>query len=136
MHDAEVQQKFIQLRALGQSFDTISKTLEVSKGTLVAWSRKFRFDIQNLRAIEMEALQEQLLASREKRARDLAEQLRRIEAELGTRDLADVPTPRLYGLADSLRRQILQETGQMVFGTHPRDILPDEYRERPQEWQP
>lgn len=56
MHDVEVQQKFIQLRSQGLTFDRIAKELNVCRGTLINWSRKFRFEIQNLRAIELESL--------------------------------------------------------------------------------
>ena len=61
-----------------------------SKGTLINWSRKFQFQIGNERAIEMEALQEQLIP-RAKSGPALAEQLKRVEAELATRDLTQVP---------------------------------------------
>jgi len=50
------------------TFSRIAQELNVSRGTLVNWSRKFQFEIKNMRAIELEALQEQLIASRETRA--------------------------------------------------------------------
>lgn len=136
MHDVEVQQKFIQLRSQGQTFDRIAKELNVSRGTLITWSRKFRFEIQNLRAIELESLQEQLVATREVRARALAEQLRRVEEELNKRDLAAVSTSRLYSLAETLRRQVLRETGAIHFTTPLKEIPNDEYCEHAQDWNP
>ena len=71
--DAETQQKFILLRAQGATFARIAQELGVARGTLVNWSRKFQFDINNLRAMELEHLQEQLIATREQRARLLAD---------------------------------------------------------------
>lgn len=136
MHDAEVQQQFISLRAKGQSFAAIAEALNVSRGTLVNWSRKFRFEIQNLHAIEMEALQEQLIASKEVRAKALAQQLCRVETELTSRNLADIPTAKLFSLAESLRRQIVQETGDITFTAPIRQIPDDEYCEHVQDWNP
>ena len=136
MLDAEIQQRFIALRSQGWSFARIAKELNVCKQTLINWSRKFQFQIQNLRAIELEALQHQLLDSQEIRLRALADQLRRAEAELAKRDLADIPTGRLYSLVDSLRRQILQETGRMQFTTPLNEIPNDEFREQVQDWTP
>jgi transposase len=136
MHSTDVQKKFIQLRSQGLTFDRIAKELNVSRGTLINWSRKFRFEIQNLRAIELESLQEQLLATREIRARALTEELRRVEEELKKRDLASVSTGRLYGLAEALRRQVLRETGAMQFTTPSEGIPDDEYYEQVQDWNP
>ncbi|HZM86356.1 MAG TPA: hypothetical protein VFF31_07335 [Blastocatellia bacterium] len=105
MIEAEKQQKFIQLRSQGWSFARIAQELDVAKGTLIALSRKLQFEIQNQRALELEALQEQLVASREARARALAEHLYRVEQELQKRDLSQVSTGRLFGLAESRERE-------------------------------
>ncbi len=134
MKDQETQQRFVHLRAQGWSFARIAVELDVSKGTLINWSRKFQFEIGNQRAIELEALQEQLVSTREVRARALAEQLKRVEAELATRDLTQVSTGRLFGLAHSLRQQILAETGALKFTSPIKDIPDDEYHEQVQDW--
>ncbi len=136
MKDQPVQSQFIQLRALGRSFASIARELDVSKPTLIAWSRKFRFEIQNLRAIEDEALLEQVCAARDARIRSLAGQLKAIEAELAGRDFASVPTPRLFGLAESLRRQLRVELGPAEFVSTVKDIPNDEYCEEVQQWLP
>src|SRR5512146_270209 len=56
MNDVETQQRFVFLRAEGWSFARIAEDLQVSKPTLIKWSRKFQFDIQNQRAIIVESL--------------------------------------------------------------------------------
>lgn len=136
MKDQQVQSQFIQLRALGRSFASIARELNVSKPTLIAWSRKFRFEIQNLRAIEAEALLEQVCATRDARIQALAGQLKTIEAELAGRDFASVSTPRLFGLAESLRRQLRVELGPAEFVSTVKDIPSDEYCEEVQQWLP
>ena len=136
MKDQESQSRFIFMRSQGKTFAHIAEQLSVSRGTLVNWSRKFRFEIQNLRAVELEDLQAKLLSTREIRARALSEELQRVEQELKKRDLADVPTARLYSLADTLRRQILRETGEIQFTSPIKEIPNEEYCEQVQDWAP
>jgi hypothetical protein len=62
--------------------------------------------------MELEGLQEQRVTTREIRVRALGEQFAKVERELKNRDVAELSTSRLYGLADSLRWQILHETGR------------------------
>ena len=129
MKDQETQQKFVDLRARGRSFDRIAEELQVSKRTLIEWSRKFQFEIQNQRAIELEALRERYLATREEQVRQLGERLREVEAELAT--------PRLFTLAGSLRRQLLHATGdELRFSAPVQSIPAEEYHDEAQEWTP
>ena len=99
MKDLETIQRFIQLRVAGWSFVRIAAEFNVTKPTLIQWSRRHQFDIHNLRAVETEALAETYFASRRERWEQIGRDLRRVEAELAQRDLADVPTARLLGLA-------------------------------------
>ena len=110
MHDEKIVQRFIELRAQGQPFARIATELNVSKPTLIAWSRKHQFQIQNLKAVELEALASRWLASVTDRVNALGQQLGKIEAEIATRDVKDLTTAQLYTLARSLRRQIEQAT--------------------------
>jgi hypothetical protein len=136
MNDVEIQQRFVFLRAEGWSFARIAEDLQVSKPTLIKWSRKFQFDIQNQRAIFIETLQEKWLSTLDLRVNALGEQLRKVEAEIAKRDIATLPTGRLFALADSLRRQIKTETGPIRFTTPVSDIPSDEYHEQVQDWKP
>lgn len=134
MKDLETQQRFVELRTQGWTFARIAAELKVCKRTLVHWSRKFQFEIQNQRAIQLEELQEQLLSSRENRARVLAEQLQTVEAELKTRSISELSTSRLFALAQTLRQQILHETGTPRFISPINEIPQDEYHEQVQNW--
>ncbi len=134
MKDMETQQRFVQLRAQGWSYARIAAELKVARGTVINWSRKFRFEIGNQRAIELESLQEELISSCETRARALAGQLQHVEKELAARDLSQVSTSRLFSLAHSLRRQIMQETGRLQFVSPLGDIPGEEYHEQVQNW--
>ena len=136
MNDIETQQRFVFLRSQGWSFARIAEDLKVSKPTLINWSRKFQFDIQNQRAINVEALQEKWLSTRDVRVNALGENLRKVEAELAKRDLTTVPTRQLFSLAGSLRREIKHETGTLQFTSPISQIPNDEYHEQVQDWNP
>jgi hypothetical protein len=134
MQDIEVQQRFVLLRSQGWSYVRIAQELGVCKRTLINWSRRFQYEINNQRVIELEALQEKLVASREARAQALAGQLRAVEEELKKRDLAQVPTARLFSIAESLRREIIRETGHVSFTSPIEEIPKEEYHEQIQNW--
>src|SRR5437879_5539912 len=106
MHTPETFQRFIELRAQGWTYARLMTELNVTKPTLIAWNRKHQFEIQNLRAIELEALRNKWLASTSERVNSLGDQLHRVETELARRDLAALSTPQLMSAARNLRRQI------------------------------
>jgi len=91
----DTKEKFIQLRAGGLSFDKISKKLNVSKPTLIEWSKELRTEIANLKAIELEALQEKYYISKKKRIELLGSQLDKVNKELEKRKLSEIPTDKL-----------------------------------------
>ncbi len=54
------QDLFIEMRTNGQSYNSIAKKLKVSKSTLIKWSREFRNEINNAKALELESLREEI----------------------------------------------------------------------------
>jgi len=136
MNDVETQQRFVHLRAEGWSFARIADELKISKPTLINWSRKFQFDIQNHRAINIEALHEKWLSTREARVAALGQQLQKVETELAKRDLTSLPTHQLFTLAESLRRQVKRETGPMQFTSPVSQIPQNELHTQAQDWSP
>ncbi|MEY4388046.1 MAG: hypothetical protein RLY20_3329 [Verrucomicrobiota bacterium] len=134
MHDDKIVQRFIELRAQGRTFAELTSELGVSKPTLIAWSRKHQFQIQNLKQIELEALAVRWLASITDRVNALGGQLQKIEAELATREVKELGTVQLYSLARSLRRQIAELTGSVQFTSSVRDIPDEEYHDQVQDW--
>ena len=134
MHSPETIQRFIELRAQGRTYAQLMAELNVTKPTLIAWSRKHQFEIQNLRAIELEALRDKWLASTTERVNSLGEQLRRVESELANRDLTGLSTTQLMAAARMLRRQIEQATGPLEFTLPLDDIPAAEQHEQVQDW--
>jgi transcriptional regulator with XRE-family HTH domain len=103
--DPALVERFIELRAQGWSFARLAAELNVSKPTLINWSRLHQHRIRNLRLIEMEAVAEQLKVSRRHCLESLATDERRLREELANRDLKDIPTTRLLQLVAALRKE-------------------------------
>jgi hypothetical protein len=136
MIDNQTKERFIALRAIGWSFARISSELNISKPTLINLSRKLQFEIQNARAVEMEELAQQYLSTREERIKLLGRQLKTVEEELAKRDIATLPTTRLFSLAASLRKQIQSEGGEVVFTTPTNEIPEIERVAEVHDWKP
>lgn len=111
----KTKQQFIELRANNESLAKIAKKLKVSKTTLIAWSKEYELDIQNLRAVSYEALHEQYKVGQQHRLEMWSEQLEAVRAELKQRGLADVPTPKLIELLDTLSEKLKNEAYNVVF---------------------
>lgn len=110
MHSTDTKSKFLQLRAKGWSLARISKDIEVSVRTLVDWNRQHRDELQILRTVEIEALQEKLLATHEQELTALTEQLKRLEQEISKRHIDIISTENLFRLAAATRAQIRKLT--------------------------
>ncbi len=134
MKDQETVQKFIELRAQGLSYRAIARQLNVALGTLVHWSREHQHLIENLRGIEWEDFLARILAPKQQRIQALAAELRRLEAELAGRDLSSIPTARLHGLVELLRRRLERESGGLQFNAGVQLSRDDDTREAIQQW--
>lgn len=98
MKDQATKNRFIELRAIGWSYDRIAKELQVSKQSLIFWSKEFSLQISNLRAIELEAIQEEFCLLKRQRIEVLGQNLRAIKEELKKRDLAEIPAEKLINI--------------------------------------
>jgi len=65
MKSREIIEKFIALRALGETYDEIKIELEVSKPTLVRWGREFKEEITLLRQALTKRLVEKIVENNE-----------------------------------------------------------------------
>jgi hypothetical protein len=96
MHTIETKNQFIALRAAGKSYRDISEELQVDKSTLLLWNRQFGAHIENLRRIELEHLQQQLLGSETQRFKALASDYLRYHRELESRKPQNIPQYMLF----------------------------------------
>ncbi|MEZ4814316.1 MAG: hypothetical protein R3A80_03805 [Bdellovibrionota bacterium] len=102
----EAESRFIELRAKGLSFEKIAKELDISKQTLLTWSKSLRLEIKNARAIELDSVREQLSLNTETRLRDMAKLRDRVSIELDKRSLEEIPTDKLIELSRKISIQI------------------------------
>jgi transcriptional regulator len=96
MKDIDTKQKFLALRARGKSLRTIAAELQVGRQTLVNWARECKEEIENLKAMELDALQEQYRLTTQAKVARCGAELKRVTEELEKRDLSNVPTLKLY----------------------------------------
>ena len=112
MEIIEVKQQFIELRAQGWSFDKIAKELGKAKQTLIDWSKEFKEEIGNYKALELEVLYEGYYLLKEARLRRLGEVVNKLSGELQERDLKDLPTDKLLDLylkySDKIKEEIVE----------------------------
>lgn len=117
MKKAELKEKFIELRAVGHSYVKISEMIGVSKQTLINWSREFQSEIENLRNIETEALQQQFYLAKQSRIELLGTVLEKVKGEIAKRDFRDVTSDRLIELSMKLCKCLDQEREDTTFST-------------------
>jgi len=134
MTDQETIARFIFLRSQGWSFNRIQVELQISKPTLIKWSRQHQFEIANLRATETEALAERVFRQRHERWEVLGRQLKRLEEEIEKRDLEEIPASRLHAIAAQLRAEINREMGRVHFAETTRLIPHEEFVVDRHEW--
>jgi len=83
---AEVQEKFIQLRAEGLSYDKIAAELDISKTTALKLGHDFEEEIKRLQFIRLEALAEQYRLVKAARIEELAKLLEQVDTSLQSAD--------------------------------------------------
>ncbi len=115
MKDQRTKDRFIELRALGWSYNRIAKELKISKQTLINWSKELSSEISNLRAIELEVLQEKYNLLKERRIELFGEKIKAIREELDRRDLKEIPAEKLFDLLFKCYRALDREAAELVF---------------------
>lgn len=95
----DLKERFIELRAEGRSYADIAGILEVSKPTLIEWSRELQAELTRARTLRMDALFEKYAVSKQKRVEVFGKRLEAILTELEGRTLTDIKTEALLRLA-------------------------------------
>lgn len=106
MKDADTRHRFIELRAQGKSLRAAADELSVGRQTLVRWEREHKEQIENLMAIELDALKERYRLTVQAQVERYGAFLERITEELLRRELTDVQTPKLYDIMVKLDTRI------------------------------
>ncbi|MBA4312676.1 MAG: hypothetical protein C0417_08600 [Chlorobiaceae bacterium] len=114
MKDTQTKNRFIELRSQGISYEKIATELKVSKQTLINWSKELQLEILNLRAIQLEALQEKYFLTKEKKVEFIGNILNSLKAEADKRDLSKLSDRELFELilkySEKLDKEIVPVT--------------------------
>src|SRR5208283_3916339 len=113
----EKQEKFIELRARGYSFDRIVKEIEVSKPTLIKWQSEFEKEIKNFEYAVFQGLIESYKIGREKRVKGLTDVMENINKELSGRDLSKFSLRDLILLKAETEKDLNKETQDIKYHT-------------------
>jgi len=106
MKDVETRQRFVELRAQGKSLRAAADELGVGKQTLVRWEREHKEQIENLKAIELEALTERYRLTVQAQVERYGVFLEQVTEELRKRDLTTVPTSKLFDIMVKLESRV------------------------------
>lgn len=98
MKDIKTKERFIELRGQGLPLARIAVEINVSKPTLINWEHDFKEEIDNLQAVELEAMYDKYYLSVRKKVEFFGDVLNRIQGELETRDLSTIPTEKLFAM--------------------------------------
>lgn len=108
MYSIETKNQFIELRAQGLSLDAISAQLSVPRATLGRWHHESLEQIQRLRALQWDLLEDQIGHRLEDTLQRIAQRIRKSEDELDTRDPGRRNTIELVRIIRDSRREYLQ----------------------------
>lgn len=95
MKDQETRQKFIKLRAEGNSFSKIAKELDISKATCSEWQKQYEEAIAKLQKDKLEELYQSYGMLKDQRIASLGNTLRKIDNAIQEADFSSVDPAKL-----------------------------------------
>ena len=112
MKDAKAKFTCFKLRAQGKSLATIADTVGVRRQTVANWLKEHHEEVENLKAMELDALREACWMTKQARIQRLSARLEKITAELDKRDFSDFSTAKLMELEQKTRAELASEFGE------------------------
>ena len=110
MKTKDQKETFIQLRAEGNSFDTISKKTGISKPTLIKWNVEFKKVIENLEYFKYQCILEQYKLTQQKRIEFLSEEINRLNEAIKNKNYEDMNLKELIMIRKELSNELILET--------------------------
>ena len=95
MKDQETRQKFIKLRAEGNSFSKIAKELNISKATCSEWQKQYEEAIAKLQKDKLEELYQSYGMLKDQRIASLGNTLHKIDNAIQEADFSSVDPAKL-----------------------------------------
>ena len=87
--------RFIELRASGKSFKSISLELSIPYSDLLNLSKKYSYEINNLKAIELDDIANRYQLSKSQKIEFIGSLISKLKNELNSRDFSDIPSEKL-----------------------------------------
>ncbi len=109
MIDMEVKERFIELRAKGYSYARISRTLHVSKPTLLKWTGELSGQLAEAKIIQLDTLVAKFKLGKAHRIKFLADVLREVESELVARPMIFLSADKLVKIFLAIKSDLVQE---------------------------
>ena len=101
--------EFIQLRAQGKSFSSISAELHISKSTCYSWDKELKEEVNELKQVQLDELYSAYSMHREARIKKLGKVLNDIDKALDQMDLSTIPPEKLLGLRLKYQKALKEE---------------------------
>jgi transcriptional regulator len=105
----DIKQQFITLRAKGYSLTKIAEQIGKCRQTLSNWNSELQEEIENSKAIELEALFEECFLTKENRIKTFSQLLEKINKELDKRDFKSLSDDKLVDLKLKINQQLQGE---------------------------
>ena len=117
MKDLETKERFVELRAQGRSFDSIAKELNVSKTTLIAWSKDFDEEINNAKYFAYQRLAEKYKITNQERMNCLMRKLEEINKVLDKKGYNELSVKELLSIQEKIENKFLNEISKIKLRT-------------------
>lgn len=105
----------MELRAEGKSIQKIASELGIAKQTVVDVTKELREEIASVKALRLDELYESESLSVEARVKRLSSLLGKLQAELESRSLAEIPTEKLIDLILRTQKELEEAKVEPIF---------------------
>ena len=109
MKDNETKLAFIQARAEGKSYSTITRELGIAKATCASWEQSLRGDIEALKQAQLEELYTAYNMKREARIKALGGIVQGLDNAIAQKPLEELPADKLLELRLKYGRELKEE---------------------------
>lgn len=109
MKDNETKLAFIQARAEGKSYSTITRELGIAKATCASWEQSLRGDIETLKQAQLEELYTAYNMKREARIKALGGIVQGLDNAIAQKPLEELPADKLLELRLKYGRELKEE---------------------------
>lgn len=107
--------EFVLLRAEGLSFDKIASQINVTKKTLIQWSRLFQSEIKDLEFQAMQQIREEFGNNQVQKYKTLLEHLKKLDEGIADADFSEEKIKDLLTARNNIAYQVEQIEKKTVY---------------------